>query len=249
MAKHRFYIPASDWSLEDLTLYGEEAHHCVDVMRCREGDRVVVFNGTGTEAEVEILKTGKGIVTLRSNLVTQTPRPPVALQLGQAVPKGKNMDLIIQKATELGVSSIVPLLSERTVVQLDGEDLGKRRDKWQRIAIEACKQCGQNWVPEVSLPVKVETFVDQAKAPLRLIAAISPEALSLKAILASREQEQTPRPASVSLMIGPEGDFTPAEISIALAAGFSSLSLGPIILRSETAAIYALSITGYELMG
>jgi len=248
MAKHRFYIPASDWNLEHLTLTGEEAHHCVDVMRCRESDRVIVFNGAGTEAEVEILSTGKGLVTLRPGLVSQTPRPPATLQLGQAVPKGKNMDLIIQKATELGVSSIVPLLSERTVVQLDGEDLGKKRDKWQRIAIEACKQCGQNWVPEVGLPVKVEAFVRQAKAPLRLIAAISSEALSLKAILASREQEQMPRPTAVSLMIGPEGDFTPAEISTALAAGFSPLSLGPIILRSETAAIYALSITGYELM-
>jgi len=248
MAKHRFYLPASDWNLDHLTLTGEEAHHCVDVMRCREGDRIIVFNGAGTEAEVEILSMGKGLLTLRPGLVTQTPRPPAALQLGQAVPKGKNMDLIIQKATELGVSSIVPLLSERTVVQLDGEDLGKKRDKWQRIAIEACKQCGQNWVPEVGLPMKVEAFVRQAKAPLRLIAAISPEALSLKAILASREDEQSPRPAAVSLMIGPEGDFTPAEISTALAAGFSPLSLGPIILRSETAAIYALSITGYELM-
>lgn len=248
MAKHRFYLPASDWNLERLTLTGEEAHHCVDVMRCREGERIIVFNGLGTEAEVEILSTAKGLVTLSPGLVTQTPRPPAFLQLGQAVPKGKNMDLIIQKATELGVSSIVPLLSERTVVQLDKEDLGKKRDKWQRIAIEACKQCGQNWVPEVGLPMKVEAFVRQSKAPLRLIAAISPEALSLKSILACRDQEQSPRPAAACLMIGPEGDFTPAELSSALSAGFAPLSLGPIILRSETAAIYALSITGYELM-
>lgn len=249
MAKHRFYLPASSWDLENLVLSGEEAHHCVDVMRCREGDRVIAFNGAGTEAEAEILATAKGSVTLRPKLVSETPRPPARITLAQAVPKGKNMDLIIQKATELGVSVIAPLLSERTVVQLDGEDLEKRRQKWQRIAIEACKQCGQNWVPEVRTPMKVEAFARQSRDPLKLIAAISPESRSLKTILAVRGEENGPTPDAASLMIGPEGDFTPAELSQAYSFGFAPLSLGPIILRSETAAIYALSITGHELMG
>ena len=249
MAKHRFYLPASSWNLENLVLTGEEAHHCLDVMRCREGDRVILFNGVGTEAETEITGTTKGTVTVKATLVSETARPPAILTLGQAIPKGKNMDLIIQKATELGVSRIVPLLSERTVVQLDGEDPAKKQQKWQRVAIEACKQCGQNWVPEVQVPTKIEAFAKQSKDPLKLIAAISPEARNLKSILAAREQEQTSRAAAASLMIGPEGDFTPAEVSQALSFGFAPLSLGPIILRSETAAIYALSITGYELMG
>jgi 16S rRNA (uracil1498-N3)-methyltransferase len=249
MAKHRFYLPASSWNLENLVLTGEEAHHCLDVMRCREGDRVILFNGAGTEAETEITGTTKGTVTVKATLVSETARPPAILTLGQAIPKGKNMDLIIQKATELGVSRIVPLLSERTVVQLDGEDPAKKQQKWQRVAIEACKQCGQNWIPVVDAPVKVETFVRQAKDALRLIAAISPDASSLKTILTSREGDGIARPDAATLMIGPEGDFTPAEISQALSSGFTSLSLGPIILRSETAAIYALSITGYELMG
>lgn len=218
-------------------------------MRCREGDRVIAFNGAGVEAEAEIVSATKGSVTLKAKLVSETPRPPAIITLGQAVPKGKNMDLIIQKATELGVSAIVPLLSERTIVQLDGEDLGKKQQKWQRIAIEACKQCGQNWVPEVQNPMKVDAFARQSRDPLKLIAAISPEAQNLKSILAAREQESAPRPAAASLMIGPEGDFTPAELSQAFSFGFAPLSLGPIILRSETAAIYALSITGYELMG
>ncbi len=249
MAKHRFYLHASEWNLEHLVLTGEEAHHCLDVMRCREGDRIIAFNGAGTEAEAEIVATVKGSVTLQAKLVSETPRPPARITLGQAVPKGKNMDLIIQKATELGVSVIVPLLSERTIVQLDGEDLGKKQQKWQRIAIEACKQCGQNWVPEVMSPMKVEAFARQAKDSLKLIAAISPEAQNLKAILAARQQESDPTPDAASLMIGPEGDFTPAELSRAYSFGFAPLSLGPIILRSETAAIYALSITGHELMG
>jgi 16S rRNA (uracil1498-N3)-methyltransferase len=159
------------------------------------------------------------------------------------------MDLIIQKATELGVSTIVPLLSERTVVQLDRGDLEKKQQKWQRIAIEACKQCGQNWLPEVTLPTSVYSFTKKASVPLRIVAAISPEARPLQKILADWDEENAERPKSAAVMIGPEGDFTPAEISTAISAGFAPLSLGPIILRSETAAIYAVSIVGYELMG
>lgn len=248
MAKHRFYIPADRWNPERLVLEGEEAHHCLEVMRCREGDRVVVFNGAGAEAEAGIAGTARGSVTLEAVLLGATPRPPAAITLAQAVPKGKNMDLIVQKATELGASRIVPLLSERTVVQLDGGELEKKRRKWQRVAIEACKQCGQNWIPEIAAPVNVEAFVRSAKDPLRLVAAIGAGASPLKAILAAREQDGAPRPAAATVMIGPEGDFTPAEISTALSHGFLALSLGPIILRSETAAIYALSITGHELM-
>jgi 16S rRNA (uracil1498-N3)-methyltransferase len=247
MAKPRFFLPAERWHPEHLVLDGEEAHHCLDVIRCREGDRIVVFNGAGSEAEAEIVATAKGAVTLKTILVVSTPRPTAAITLGQAVPKGKNMDLIIQKATELGASRLVPLLSERTVVQLDGEDLDKKRQKWQRVAIEACKQCGQNWVPEVTAPVKVEAFVRSVKDPLRLIAAIGPESRPLKALLAEQTEEGSPSPAAATVMIGPEGDFTPAEIATAVTHGFLPLSLGPIILRSETAAIYALSILGHEL--
>src|SRR6056297_1963233 len=98
MATHRFYIPASAWDLGNLTLAQEEAHHCLDVMRCSEGDRVIVFNGEGIEAEAEIVEAGKKQVHLKSFLVSQTDPPPAGITLGQAIPKGKNMDLIIQKA-------------------------------------------------------------------------------------------------------------------------------------------------------
>ncbi len=248
MAKHRFYLPADHWNPEHLELRGEEAHHCADVMRCRERERVIVFNGAGTEAEAEITAIAKDRISLEPLRVADTPRPTAAITLGQAVPKGKNMDLIVQKASELGVSRIVPLLSERTVVQLEDDDVEKKRQKWERVAIEACKQCGQNWIPEVSTPVKVEAYLRQVRDRLRLIAAIGPEARSLKNILAAREAEGEAPAKAVTILVGPEGDFTPAEISQALSCGFLPLSLGPIILRSETAAIYTLSILGHELM-
>lgn len=248
MATHRFYIPAAGWNLDHLVLPPEEAHHCLDVMRCAAGDRITVFNGEGLEVEAEITGISRKAVELKSLLVSQTDPPPARLTLGQAIPKGKNMDLIIQKATELGASRIVPLLSERTVVQLDAGELAKKRDKWQRVAVEACKQCGQNWLPVVETPLSVDQFVKKSGSGFRLVAAISPAAQTLRAILSAWEEEKEARPDVATLMVGPEGDFTPAEISTAIGAGFAPLSLGPIILRSETAAIYALSITGYELM-
>jgi len=248
MARSRFYLSPAEWNLEDLSLGGEEAHHCLDVMRCREGDRVVVFNGAGTEAEAEILSAGRGEVKLKPLLVNETGAPPATLVLAQAVPKGKHMDLIVQKATELGAARIVPLLSERTVVQVGRDELEKKRAKWQRVAVEACKQCGQNWLPEVEAPLDVAEYVKRPRAELKLVAAISPTARPLKAVLADWCDEHGQLPGSAEIMVGPEGDFTPAEVSTALAAGFAPISLGPIILRSETAAIYVLSIAGHELM-
>ncbi|MCB1062930.1 MAG: 16S rRNA (uracil(1498)-N(3))-methyltransferase [Verrucomicrobiae bacterium] len=252
MAKSRFYISPADWKTESLTLAGDEFHHCRDVMRCGVGDRVVVFNGVGTEADVEILSMEKNGAVLKVWTVSETPRPVASLTLGQAVPKGKNMDLIVQKATELGASTIVPLLSERTVVRLDPGEAQKKQEKWQRVVIEACKQCGQNWLPEVALPVSVDTFLGKAgpsagKGELRLVAALTDDARSLRDYLAESEPADS-RPSKATVLIGPEGDFTPAEMSLALGNGFQPLTLGPIVLRSETAAIYALSVLGYELM-
>lgn len=241
----RFHLPAEHWNPEPQTLDGEEAHHCLDVMRCRPGDRIVVFDGAGAEAEAEIVATAKGSATLATLSIRRTPHPFAAITLGQAIPKGKTMDLIVQKATELGASRIVPLLTERTVVQLDDRELGKKQAKWQRVALEACKQCGQNWLPEVALPMSVDAFVRQQDGQsLRLVASLAPDAISLKSILA---RGNGTLPASAAVMVGPEGDFTPGELSLAQSAGFLPLSLGPVVLRSETAALHALSILGYEL--
>jgi 16S rRNA (uracil1498-N3)-methyltransferase len=236
MTLHRFYIPPEDWNPDHLELEEAESRHASEVLRLREGDLVSVFNGEGMEIHARLARQAK-----RSTLLTAESDHPT---LAQAIPKGKNMDLVLQKATELGATGILPILTERTVVRLDAAEAADKQDKWQRLVIEACKQCGQNHLPQVHLPQSFESFLTHLpQAELRLIAALTPEARPLHALLPA----PSPRPASALLLIGPEGDFTPAELAAALAHGFLPLSLGPLILRTETAALAALSITAYEL--
>ncbi len=250
MAKHRFYLPPTTWDDTTPELHDDEAHHCRDVMRCREGDVVAIFDGAGTEAEARITSVEKKKVCLETLSSHSTEPLPAAITLGQAIPKGKNMELIIQKATELGVARIVPLLSTNTVVQLSDKDRAKKQEKWQRIAIEACKQCGQNWLPGVATPTSVGDYVGaDSGGGLDIVAAIDEKSAPLKEILQTWDTQNPQRPTQARLLIGPEGDLTTAEVDAALEAGFAPLSLGPIILRSETAAIYTLSVMTYELMG
>ncbi|MBP7950312.1 MAG: 16S rRNA (uracil(1498)-N(3))-methyltransferase [Verrucomicrobiales bacterium] len=244
MSLHRFFIPPDRWNPENPALDEEEAHHCTDVLRLKPGDRVVVFNGQGVESAAEILTTGRHTVLLKTHSVQKTPPPPARITLCQAIPKGKNMELIIEKATELGVAEIIPVLSERTVVRLDPGEAQKKQEKWQRTAVGACKQCGQNWLPHIGLPVGMDRLLAaKPAADLLLIAAIEEGAQRLHRILA----EQPQRPGSALICIGPEGDFTPAEVGMAKSYGCQPMTLGPIILRTETAAIFSVSILAHEL--
>ncbi|MCX6977848.1 MAG: RsmE family RNA methyltransferase [Verrucomicrobia bacterium] len=153
------------------------------------------------------------------------------------------MDLIVEKATELGAAAIVPLLSERTVVRVGRGEAIEKREKWQRVAVEAAKQCGQNWVPRVFTPqTPKDFFQEQEEFDCRLIASLQPDARGVKTVVAEGK-----RPKRVLILVGPEGDFTPAEVSLAKANGCLPITLGPIILRTETAAIYSLSVLGHEL--
>jgi 16S rRNA (uracil1498-N3)-methyltransferase len=241
---HRFFLPPPAWAAEKLVLDMAESHHAVGVLRLDKGDKIVVFDGQGTEATAEIVKPASNRVELRK--ISQSKSTPLACRvtLAQAVPKGKNMDLIVEKAVELGAAAIAPLLSDRTVVRLTEDDAAEKRQKWQRVAVEAAKQCGQNWLPGVETPVPLRTFFARPlKYDLMLIASLQPDARPLKAILA----EAPAAPRSVLVLVGPEGDFTPAEINLAKSAGCRAITLGPIILRTETAAIYCLSVLAHEL--
>jgi 16S rRNA (uracil1498-N3)-methyltransferase len=250
---HRFYIAPENWNPDALSLHSAEAHHARDVLRLKSGDKVVVFNGQGREITAEIVDVAKNEVRLRKLHVTETPPLRCRIALAQAIPKGKNMDLIVQKAVEIGAAEIFPLISERTIVDLDPKEAAQKREKWQTIAIEAAKQCGQNWLPQVHEPQKLKSFFAVAPAfDFGLIGSLQPGAMHLKKILADYaaehgKTEDQVRPSSVLMLIGPEGDFTPAELALARSHGCLPLTLGPIVLRVETAAIYCLSILSYEL--
>jgi 16S rRNA (uracil1498-N3)-methyltransferase len=246
---HRFYIAPEYWNPDALRLRDAEAHHARDVLRMKRGDRAVVFNGRGREITSEIVDLAKDEVRLRKLHESETAPLRCRITLGQAIPKGKNMDLIVQKAVEIGASEIAPLISERTIVDLDKNEAEQKRQKWQHVAIEAAKQCGQNWLPVVPVPQKVKSFfAHPGNFDLRLIGSLQPDAIQLKRILSDYIEQHRDRPKSVLMMVGPEGDFTPAELALAKTHGCLAITLGPIILRVETAAIYCLSVLSYELM-
>ncbi len=246
---HRFYIPPQNWNPDALALREAEVHHARDVLRLKEGDKLVVFNGRGREVTAEIVDLGRSEIPLRKLHESETLVLRARIALAQAIPKGKNMDLIVQKAVEIGASEIFPLISERTIVDVDAAEAAQKQAKWQTVAIEAAKQCGQNWLPQLHTPQKLKRFFEHRQPlDLSLIGSLQPGALHLKKILADYSNEHRQLPGNVLMLIGPEGDFTPAEIALARSHGCLPITLGPIVLRVETAAIYCLSVLSYELL-
>jgi 16S rRNA (uracil1498-N3)-methyltransferase len=246
---HRFYIAPAEWNAGRLVLTGSEAHHARDVLRLETGSKAVVFDGHGREVTAEVTSVDASEIQLRKLHETRTPPLRCRITLAQAIPKGKNMDLIVQKAVEIGAAEIAPLISERTIVDLDANEAEQKQSKWQQIAIEAAKQCGQNWLPRVQTPRKLKEFFSSPPAfDLQLIGSLQSDAQHLKKILHGYRAENGRVPAAVLMLIGPEGDFTPAELGLAKTHGCRPITLGPIILRVETAAIYCLSVLSYELL-
>jgi 16S rRNA (uracil1498-N3)-methyltransferase len=247
---HRFYVAPETWNFGELTLRGSEAHHARDVLRMQAGDKLVLFNGKGRELTAEIATVADDEIRLRKLHEAETAPLRCRIVLGQAIPKGKNMDLIVQKAVEIGAAEIAPIISDRTVVQLDADGAAQRQAKWQQIAIEAAKQCGQNWLPRVHQPRKLSEFFSASdqRFDLRLIGSLQPDAQHLKKVLQAYSNEHADRPRTVLMLVGPEGDFTPAELALARGHNCQPITLGPIILRVETAAIYCLSVLSYELL-
>jgi len=232
----------------EIVLSPAESHHLVVVNRARAGDPVIAFDGRGTEWTTELAEARKQGAVLRVRATRTVPRPPGEIVLAQALPKGPAMDAIVRKATEIGAARLVPLETERTQVHLDGDRSDRKVEKWHTAALEAAKQCGNPFVPEIAPVQTLAAFLAAPRtAELALIASLHPGAQSLKVALAAFRAAHGRAPRSAVWLIGPEGDFSPAEMAAAVATGFVPITLGPLVLRSETAATYALSVLSYEL--
>lgn len=234
----RFYLPPAAWLTEPV-LTGDEARHLSQVLRKKAGESITVFDGNGRRAAAEVLSVSRDRVPLRIGEIQPSVSPLLAITLAQAIPKGKNMDLIVQKSVELGIAAIQPLVTRYTVVQ-PGEG---KSEKWRRNALEACKQCGQDTLPEIADPLAFDRWlITQADKPaLKLIASLAPGALPLRETLRNH-----PGTTEATLLVGPEGDFSAEETTAALAAGFLPVTLGSSVLRVETATLFCLSALRYE---
>jgi 16S rRNA (uracil1498-N3)-methyltransferase len=235
----RVYVDAPLAAGTRVTLEGGAARHVTRVLRLRVGEALTLFNGSGGEYPASIEQSQGGRVALAIGEQRAIEREsPLALTLAQGVSRGERMDLVVQKATELGVSALVPVLSERSVVRLTAQQADRRLNHWRAIAVAACEQSGRNRLPAIAPPVPLKDFLRSGTDGVtRLL--LSPGAGATLA--------DVPRPVTaVTVLIGPEGGLAPPEQEAAIAAGFKAVRLGPRVLRTETAAIAALTLLQRE---
>jgi len=235
---HRCFIDNDRWAQTPLTPSPEEAHHILHVLRARDGERIRIFNGAGREADAILHCANDGTLPLLDiqNARSATPRTFEIILL-QAILKGNRMELLIEKATELGVARIVPVTTSRVIPRLDAAQARQKRERWERIAVSAAKQCGTPWLPVIESPVSLQDAMQQTAGPL-LLASLADNTRPLAAVI---DELRTETPSAVTVIIGPEGDLTGDETQGLLAAGAIPVSLGSLTLRAETAAIYAVS--------
>lgn len=229
----RLYVPIPLSSGARVTLDQNAANHAVRVLRLSAGAPLILFNGEGGEYAGLIESIHRHSVTIAVGEIHDPGREsPLDITLAQGVSRGERMDYTLQKAVELGVTRIVPVLSERSVVKLAGERLQRRLHHWQGVITGACEQCGRDRVPALRQVIALNRWLPHAGAGLKLV-------LHHNAKHGLSALDPAPRP--ITLLIGPEGGLSDAEIRDAVAAGFTPLRLGPRVLRTETAAVVALT--------
>lgn len=245
----RFFVEAENIKKDKVTIRGEETRHIAQVLRLGEKDRIKVFTRKGREYLIEIREASKkeviGKILKGTKLKTE---PRVSITLVQGLPKKDKMDFIVQKATELGVKKVIPVITQRTIVKLDREKAKARQVRWQRIALEAAKQSGRAIIPEVD---GVTTFVQSlnniSEENLNLIPWEEEETTSLKKVLKRHTSHISHPTSQITVFIGPEGGFTLEEVRAAKERGAIPVSLGPRLLRTETAGLATLAMILYEL--
>lgn len=244
---HRFFAPPEATRKPEIELAPAETRHATAVLRMRAGDRALILNGAGDEFLGEIAQMGGSTLLFRVLERRARPVPSCAITLFPALPKPRAMELIVQKATELGASRLIPLLTERTVTHADAGGSAHKIAKWRAVAIESIKQCGNPWLPAIEAPVPLSTYLArQEPFELCLVASLQPGAQHPHLVFERFRQRLHRPPSSIALFVGPEGDFTPAEIAAVTAVGAFPITLGPLVLRSETAALACLILSLHE---
>ena len=240
VTRRRLFVPPERMRATPITVIGEEHHHLARVLRARPGDAITLFDGAGAEIDARVVRVGRRETELEADSST---RPGVARGGGQlvlltAVPRGGRMDFLVQKCCELGVARIVPVIAARSVARPEPG----RRARWEKIAREAARQCGRADVPAVAAPAVLATALAAPDLPARRLVLSPAEAgRSMRALLPDR--------AATALLVGPEGGLAAAEVEAAQSAGFVPVSLGPRVLRVETAAIVAVALATEALGG
>ncbi|MBN2302560.1 MAG: 16S rRNA (uracil(1498)-N(3))-methyltransferase [Lentisphaerae bacterium] len=250
---HRCYVHKSAWTEKGVLPSPEEIHHLRHVLRLKEGDEIEVFDGLGKHALACLSSaTEQTPFTIVKGSVVQN-KMPLQITLFQALPKGKRMDLIIEKAAELGVTSVWPLLTERVIVRMDRKQCAAKVERWQRVALSASKQCGTKWAPCVC-PISSlsEALASMGRTDLFLVGSLRRNARQLHDVMRDVTTASTGCGTvktfyRAALLIGPEGDLTDAETDDAVSAGAIPVTFGELVLRVETAALYGMSVLAYEL--
>ncbi len=245
---HRFFASTTAIQSGWVELDDREAHHAAVVLRLNPGSKAVTLDGIGTVAQAVVHSVSRRKAVLQILSQSKVPPSACALILVQSVTKGKSMDFLIQKATELGVSRIWPIIAERSVVQLSGETADAKAEKWRWIAVGALKQSGGAWLPKIEPPIAFQEFA-KAGNPfvLSMVASLQNQAIHAREAFEKYQVKNNRLPESVAMWIGPEGDFTPEEYAWIQESGAVPISLGALTLRSETAAIFSLACLQYEI--
>ena len=240
----RFFVPQPRIRGRTITIDDrQELHHIRDVLRLGVGDRVACFDGKGREYEGVIARSAPKGVVVRVERVVERAEDAVQPWLAQGLLKADRFEWVVQKATELGIVRLSPLVTRHTVVRVSAEQREQKRQRWQRIAQEAAKQCRRAVIPAIDAPEPMETVLQAMEgADLVLLPTLAVTAIPLSEMLKTSQQ-----PKRVGVLIGPEGDFSKEEVALAQRYGARPVSLGPRTLRSETAAVSTLAILSYVL--
>ncbi|MBE0599263.1 MAG: 16S rRNA (uracil(1498)-N(3))-methyltransferase [Desulfuromonadales bacterium] len=231
---HRFFVTAEILAPQEIILPEEVVHHLVTVLRRPVGEEFLLLDGRGAICRCRLTAVSRRTATARVVARWQQPETAFPIRLLQALPKGDKMELVLQKGTELGITSFVPVLAGRSVTTPRGQGEARLR-RWEKIVQEAARQCRRPVLPHLSPPLPLAAALDQCREPLRLV-LWEEESRPLATLLPAQP------PAAAAILVGPEGGFSAAEIAAARAAGFQSVAFGPRILRSETAGFSMASI-------